>query len=132
MSYWIGTSHKPRDFEIQLQSNMDSKMYIETLLHELVHLRQWVHGTLTMKSGKFVWKGEDIHHIDYMNQPHEIEAFREEDGLLLMDGRVGNLNGQQILHATANGPTTEPEKVATEVAQSLIRQGADHLIETTP
>jgi hydroxymethylbilane synthase len=57
---------------------------------------------------------------------------REEDGLLLMDGRVGDLNGQQILHATANGPTTEPEKVATEVAQSLIRQGADHLIETTP
>ena len=53
-------------------------MYIETLLHELVHLRQWVHGTLKMKSGKFVWKGEDIHHIDYMNQPHEVEAFREE------------------------------------------------------
>ena len=75
---WIGTSHNPRDFEIQMQSNMDAKMYIETLLHELVHLRQWVHGTLKMKSGKFVWKGEDIHHIDYMNQPHEVEAFREE------------------------------------------------------
>ena len=75
---WIGTSYNPRDFEIQLQSNMDEKFYIETLLHELVHLRQWVQGTLKMKSGKFVWKGENVDHIDYMNQPHEIEAFREE------------------------------------------------------
>ena len=57
---------------------MSVRVAIDFLLHELVHLRQWVHGTLTMKSGKFVWKGEDIHHIDYMNQPHEIEAFREE------------------------------------------------------
>ena len=53
-------------------------MYSETLLHELVHLRQWVHGTLTMKSGKFVWKGNLVDHLDYMSQPHEIEAFREE------------------------------------------------------
>ena len=78
---WIGTSYNPRDFEIELQSNMDEETYIKTLLHELVHLRQWVKGTLKMKSGKFVWKGEDIHHIDYMNQPHEIEAFSEEKTL---------------------------------------------------
>ena len=57
---------------------------------------------------------------------------REEDGLLVMDGRVGNLDGREILHATAKGSAKDPEKVATEVAQSLIRQGADHLIETTP
>jgi len=75
---WIGTSHKPRDFEIELQSNMNERMYLETVLHELVHLRQWVKGTLTMKSGKFVWQGDLVDHLDYMNQPHEIEAFREE------------------------------------------------------
>ena len=75
---WIGTSYKPRDFEIQLQSNMDAECYIETVLHELVHLRQWVKGTLTMKSGKFIWKGENVDHIEYMNQPHEVEPFREE------------------------------------------------------
>jgi len=76
---WIGTSYNPRDFEIQLQSNMDEQCYTETLLHELVHLRQWVQGTLKMKSGKFIWNGESVDHLDYMSQPHEVEAFREED-----------------------------------------------------
>jgi len=33
---------------------------------------------LTMKSGKFVWKGNLVDHLDYMSQPHEIEAFAEE------------------------------------------------------
>ena len=75
---WVGSPCRPRTFEIELRPNMSGRKYVITLLHELVHLRQWVHGTLTMKSGKFVWKGEDIHHIDYMNQPHEIEAFKEE------------------------------------------------------
>tara|TARA_B100000482_G_scaffold69483_1_gene48771 strand:- start:967 stop:1464 length:498 start_codon:yes stop_codon:yes gene_type:complete len=75
---WIGTSYNPRDFEIELQSGMDARFYTETLLHELVHLRQWVQGTLKMRSGKFHWKNEDIHHIEYLKQPHEVEAFREE------------------------------------------------------
>ena len=56
---------------------------------------------------------------------------REENGSLRMDGRVGDLNGQQILHATATGSTTEPEIVATEIARSLIEQGANRLIEAT-
>ena len=75
---WIGTSHNPRDFDIEIQCKMDHKMYCETLLHEFIHLRQWVQGTLKMKSGKFHWQGENIHHIDYMKQPHEIEAFEQE------------------------------------------------------
>ena len=60
---------------------MNEEDYIRTLLHELVHLRQWVKGTLKMKSGKFHWQGKNISEIEYLNQPHEIEAFSEEKTL---------------------------------------------------
>ena len=54
---------------------------------------------------------------------------REEDDLLVMDGRVGNLDGRKILHATAKGSAKDPEKVAVKVAESLLKQGAKDLIE---
>ena len=78
---FVGTSYNPRDFEIELQSYLRPNDYIKTLLHEMVHMRQWVRGTLKMKSGKMHFKDESVSGIDYMNQPHEVEAFAEENRL---------------------------------------------------
>jgi|TARA_B100000085_G_scaffold254941_1_gene254432 hypothetical protein len=75
---FVGTSYNPRDFEIEIQSNLRPDDYIKTLLHELVHLRQWVRGTLTMKSGKMHFKDKSVSEFEYMKQPHEIEAYAEE------------------------------------------------------
>ncbi len=43
---YVGESYRPREFLIELQTHMDEELYIKTLLHELVHLRQWVIGSL--------------------------------------------------------------------------------------
>ena len=77
----VGSQSRPRMFLIELQSNMDVVQYTKTLLHELVHLKQWVEGSLRLKSGRFNWKGVDISGMDYLSQPHEEEAFRMEETL---------------------------------------------------
>ena len=78
---YIDSAYNPREFEIELQSSMDAVLYTKTLLHELVHLRQWIQGTLKLKSGRMYWKGESVDRYDYMNQPHEVEAFELEEKL---------------------------------------------------
>jgi hypothetical protein len=52
-------------------------------LHELVHLRQWVTGTLRAKRGKRYYGSINVEEIEYWDQPHEIEARAQEDPLYL-------------------------------------------------
>ena len=77
------TYTRPRDFTISLHSNMKDIDYVKTLLHELVHLRQWVEGTLTLKSGKTHYRGKNVSDIKYHKQPHEIEAFKLQEELYI-------------------------------------------------
>ena len=49
---YTGESYRPREFLIELDTYMHQELYIKTLLHELVHLRQLVIGTLRSKRGK--------------------------------------------------------------------------------
>ena len=60
---------------------MDKKLYVETLLHELIHLRQWVRGTLKFKAGKMMFNNENVDKYEYMDQPQEIEAYALEGKL---------------------------------------------------
>lgn len=72
---------RPREFQIELQSNMDEESYTKTLLHELTHLKQWVVGSLRMKSGKLCYSSEPVENYEYWYQPHEVEAREEENRL---------------------------------------------------
>ena len=74
-----GRKSRPRDFQIEMQSNMQTELYTKTLLHELTHVGQWVKGTLRFKSGKMYFNEEKVDHTDYHSQPHEIEAFAQEE-----------------------------------------------------
>ena len=66
-------------YRIELQSGMRKELYIKTLLHELIHVKQWVEGTLHFKHGnKMYYKDIFVDKTDYHNQPHEIEAFELE------------------------------------------------------
>mgnify|MGYP003655123560 CR=1 FL=1 len=60
---------------------MNKELYIKTLLHELVHLRQWVTGTLRAKRGKRYYNSINVEDIEYWDQPHETEA-REQEVIL--------------------------------------------------
>ena len=75
--------YRPRDFIIELQTHMDKELYIKTLLHELVHLRQWVVGSLRIRYGKLCYSKEPVEKYDYWHQPHEIEAREQEEILYL-------------------------------------------------
>jgi len=72
---------RPREFLIELQTHMDEESYTKTLLHELVHLRQWVTGSLQLRYGKMCYCKEPVEKYEYAYQPHEIEAREQEETL---------------------------------------------------
>ena len=77
----VGETYRPRHFLIELNTHMDEELYIKTLLHELTHLRQWVVGSLRLRSGKMYYGKECMEDFDYWHQAHEIEAREQEETL---------------------------------------------------
>jgi hypothetical protein len=94
---------RPRSFLIELQSFMNQELYIKTLLHELVHLRQWVLGDLRQKRGKMYYGPHKIEDYEYWDQPHEIEA-REQESILYLEYLFDNQNilTQEVLYYFPN------------------------------
>jgi hypothetical protein len=80
---YVGESYRPREFLIELDTHMDKETYTKTLIHELVHLRQWVYGSLRMRRGKMCYGKECVENYEYWYQPHEIEAREQEETLYL-------------------------------------------------
>jgi hypothetical protein len=99
----MGETYRPREFLIELNTHMDQELYIKTLLHELVHLRQWVTGTLRSKRGKRYYGSINVEELDYEDQPHEMEARAEEDPLYLEYLVEKNLvPAQEVVHYFPN------------------------------
>lgn len=76
--------HRPREFMIRLDSNLNERGLLETLAHELVHVKQYAKDEMkdlgngnTRFAGKY-YKNWDI---NYWDQPWEIEAHGRERGL---------------------------------------------------
>ena len=78
---YVGESHRPREFLIELDTHMCEELYIKTLLHELTHLRQWVVGSLRQKRGKMYYGKDCMEDYEYWFKPHEIEAREQEQTL---------------------------------------------------
>ena len=95
-------SYKPRNFLIELDTYMNKELYTKTLLHELVHLKQWVIGSLREKRGKMYYDKELVNNYEYLNQPHEIEAREEE--LILYDLYTNDKNSMTVSKAAHNSP----------------------------
>ena len=81
----------PRSFLIELEKTLKTDDYIRTLLHELYHVFQFCQGWLKIKNAKRYWKTIIIDDLDYVNQPHEIQA--EEQELVLYQHFVTFLDG---------------------------------------
>ena len=73
--------YRPRDFLIELDTYMTKELYIQTLLHELTHLAQWIRGSLRHRYGKLCYCKTPVENWDYWHQPHEVEAREEEERL---------------------------------------------------
>jgi len=80
----MGDSYRPRSFLIELQTNMETELYIKTLFHELTHVAQWIRGDLRFRHGKMSYCQQPVEDIVYEDRGHEIEARSEEERLYLM------------------------------------------------
>jgi hypothetical protein len=74
-----GAIYKPREFLIEIDPKLDLELYTKTIIHECIHLRQWVQGTLKERRGKMYYKDIKCDDLDYWEQPHEIEAHSLEE-----------------------------------------------------
>ena len=82
------TCTRPREFTVRVDSSLDKQELLETVAHEMVHVKQYARGELkdftrTIKLCK--WKGEKMEweKINYYDLPWEIEAHGRERGLFI-------------------------------------------------
>lgn len=54
---------------------------------------------------------------------------RAEQGELKLDGLVASLDGKQVLRASASGPPSTAMQIGRQVAEALLAQGAQEIIE---
>jgi hypothetical protein len=60
--------------------------FIKTVIHELIHVKQYVTGQLSDKVGRasgVIWKGIDHSKTTYSRQPWEREAYRLQEKLFI-------------------------------------------------
>jgi len=77
---------RPRVFEIEVNSKMRLRKILETLCHEMVHVKQYARGELYQgtRVNKHRWQGEWLDKDpNYWDQPWEIEAHGREAGLFI-------------------------------------------------
>jgi hypothetical protein len=73
-----GSTTRPREFLIEIDTHLDKETYVTVLLHELYHLKDFCLGNLKIKSSKRYFKGECIEDLEYWEQPSEILAHWNE------------------------------------------------------
>ena len=83
---WEDDNHRPREFTIQIDKNDDLPYMLQTLAHEMVHVKQFARGELKdiMKAHSLCkWQGRefDTEDLNYWDYPWEIEAHGREKGL---------------------------------------------------
>jgi hypothetical protein len=76
-------------FEIEIKRSLHMREMLTTLAHELVHVKQYLEGTLTQNN-------EDD--VDYWDRPSEIEAHGRETGLFIRWCEQENLGHLKWVH----------------------------------
>jgi len=79
--YGYAEQYANKYFVITLKDNMSLKNTIMTLLHEMVHVKQYLKGELRLGYKEKVWKGRKWNGDDYTNYPWEKEARKLEESL---------------------------------------------------
>jgi len=73
-------SNKPREFQIELNPIIGSHDILETLAHEMVHVKQYAYKEMNEYGTR--WRGQKItENLNYYDEPWEVEAFGLSTGL---------------------------------------------------
>ena len=76
-----------KEYEIQLNTNLDKKEAYSALAHELVHIKQFFRREIIFSHKEICyWKGKriDCSKLNYYNYPWEIEAYGREFGMAIL------------------------------------------------
>jgi len=78
----FNSKNLPRKFLIEIHSGIGARNILETLAHEMVHVKQYIMNETN--DSLTIWRGKKINSkkVDYWNHPWEIDAFGRETGLL--------------------------------------------------
>jgi hypothetical protein len=91
---------RPRAFELEIHSKMKLRKMLETICHEMVHVKQYARGELYqgVRVNKYRWQGKWVGNMDYWDEPWEIEAHGREAGLFIRWAEKEGLGKQKWTH----------------------------------
>jgi hypothetical protein len=88
---------RPRTFELEIHNKMGLRKILETVCHEMVHVKQYARGELYqgVRVNKYRWQGKWVGDMDYWDEPWEIEAHGREAGLFIRWAENEKLGNQK-------------------------------------
>ena len=97
-TYYEDSNVPPKDFLIEIDSKLKMRSMLETIAHELVHVKQWATGEMRETKDNFITKFKkdtiNSNKVSYWDQPWEIEAMGREEGLFIQWIEKMNLSGE--------------------------------------
>jgi len=99
---WEDEHYRPFDFSIQIDPNQKIQLLLNSLAHELVHVKQWAKGEfyqLQRERSVYKFNGQkfDTTKIDYWDTPWEIEAHGRAIGLVVQWVRLNKLTDNNLV-----------------------------------
>lgn len=98
-AYYEDSDLPPREFIIDLYSKLKMRSLLETLAHEMVHVKQWATGEMKETKNTFITKFRkhkvNSEKVSYWDQPWEIEAMGREEGLFIQWVEKMNLSKER-------------------------------------
>jgi len=90
-----------REFELEIHKGLKLRRLLETVAHEMVHVKQYAKGELyeSTAQGKHRWQGKWLNKDpEYWDRPWEIEAHGREVGLFVRWAEANNLGNKAWTH----------------------------------
>lgn len=67
------------DYFVTISKKLKSEMFIRTVMHEMIHVAQFISGRLKFENRRRLWLGNDHSNDEYNDQPWELEAYELEE-----------------------------------------------------
>ena len=99
---WEDEYYRPFDFTIQIDPDQKIQLLLNSIAHELVHVKQWAKGEfyqLQRERSVYKFNGQkfDTKKLDYWDTPWEIEAHGRAIGLVVQWARKNDLTHKQLV-----------------------------------
>ena len=98
-------NHRPKEFTMTVDKTVSKRRIMETIAHEMVHVKQYAKGELVdlSRCGSTKWQNEVINKdTNYWDLPWEVEAHGKELGLFIRwaeDNKLGKYAWTQEKYA---------------------------------